>query len=68
MSAMAWTRDAQGNKVRWNRPPYYVRGVVNLVLPGEQLVNMATLSQRRAEFMKLQREDLQRKKIDGPGS
>ena len=57
-----WTRDADGEHVRWNRPPHYLAGVVNLLLPGEHSLLPNEMSKRRAEFMKLQRRDLKRTK------
>ncbi len=58
----SWTKDAAGEHVRWNEPPHYIDGVVNLLLPGETCLSPPELSKRRREFMKLQRRDLKRKK------
>ena len=58
-----WTKDADGEYIRWNRPPHYVNGVLNLLLPGEERVSMGEISKRRGEYMKLARRDLGRKSL-----
>lgn len=50
-----WTRDQDGNFVDWTKPPYYVGGVLNLLLPGEDAGKMPreTWCKRNEEYMKL---------------
>ena len=63
-----WTTDHEGHYIVWNRPPHYIDGVVNLLLFGEHSLKPQEMAKRRAEFMKLQKRDLKRRKNDGPGS
>lgn len=55
VSETNWTRDAGGEFVRWNEPPYYVGGILNLLLPGEDRPSDDELRKRRSEYLKLQR-------------
>lgn len=54
-STTDWTRDADGAFIDWTKPPYYVGGVLNLLLPGEDAGKMPreTWQKRNAEYMKL---------------
>lgn len=56
-----WTRDKDGNYIDWTMPPYYVNGVLTLILPGERDVDPDVLAKRRVEYMKLQRRRLKKK-------
>lgn len=53
-----WTRDENGGFVDWTKPPFYVNGILTLLLPGEAHADPDTLSKRRHEYMKLQRRRL----------
>lgn len=57
-----WTRDADGNFVDWTKPPYYVGGVLNLRLPGEDAGKMprGTWSKRNQEYMKLRKRSMKK--------
>ncbi len=48
------TLDADGREVDWTAPPYYVRGVLTLLLPGEdpRKVTDAVEWQRAAEYLR----------------
>ena len=56
-----WTRDEGGEFIDWTQPPYYVSGILNLVLPGERNVHPDILSKRRVEYVKLQKRRLKKK-------
>lgn len=56
-----WTRDADGKPIIWIRPPYYVNGVLNLVLPGEDMVSINELAKRRNEYLLQQRKRMAQK-------
>ena len=53
-----WTKDADGEFVRWNEAPHYVDGLLNLVLPGERDLQPAELRKRRHEYLKLRWRDM----------
>src|SRR5882672_2382604 len=50
-----WTRSADGKYVDWTKPPYYVGGVLRLVLEGEdpELVAGAVAQKRIHEYYRL---------------
>ena len=58
-----WTRDQDGNFVDWTKPPHYVGGVLDLVLPGEDRGRMPrdTFLKRNQEYMKLRRRSMKKK-------
>jgi len=47
-----WTRDKDGRRVNWTEPPYLVRGVLSLVLEGEdpRELDEDVFKQRLAEY------------------
>ncbi len=60
-----WTRDAAGEFVDWTKPPHYVGGVLDLVLPGEERDRMprSEFVKRTDEYMKLTKRTMKK----GPG-
>ena len=61
-----WTKGRDGKYIDWTKPPHYVRGVLNLVLPGEEDVSEAVLRQRREEYMRLTKRRMARKTKNAP--
>lgn len=57
-----WTRDADGNYVDWTKPPHYVGGVLDLVLPGEERDRMprAEFTKRREEYLRLRKRQMKK--------
>jgi hypothetical protein len=57
-----WTRDQDGNFVDWTKAPYYVGGVLNLRLPGEDAGKMArgTWSKRNREYLLLRKRSMKK--------
>ena len=53
-----WTKDADGNYIRWDEPPHYVDGILNLLLPGENHLTVNELRKRRTEYLKLRWRDM----------
>ena len=64
MSETNWTMDADGEFVRWNKPPHYVDGFLNLTLPGEDIVSHAELRKRRGEYMRLCWREIRKRRAD----
>jgi hypothetical protein len=58
-----WTRNADGSFVRWDQPPHYVGGVLNLRLPGEDAGKMAreTWSKRNREYLLLRKRSMKKR-------
>lgn len=48
-----WTRDHAGNFVDWIKPPYYVNGHLNLLLPHEIEISYEQLTKRNGEYLQL---------------
>jgi len=61
-----WTRDTEGNYIDWTQPPFYVRGVLHFMLPGETSIDFETLGKRTQEYMKLTRHRMTRRNKNGP--
>ena len=59
-----WTKDQLGEFVRWNEPPYYVGGLLTLILPGEDLISHTELSKRRGEYLKLCWREIRRRRAN----
>ena len=53
-----WTKDENGEYVRWNQPPHYVNGLLNLNLPSDEgELSPAEFRKRLGEYMKLSQRD-----------
>ena len=63
-----WTRDAKGKYIDWTQPPYYVNGVLNVLLPDERDISSETISKRITEYSKLTRRSLARRNKNAPGA
>ncbi len=61
-----WTRDQAGKHVDWTKRPYYVKGVLNVVLPHERELSHEEISKRIGEYMKLTWRQLKGKNEDAP--
>jgi len=58
VSGQDWTKDENGEYVRWHRPPHYVNGILNLLLAGEGRLSHDELRKRRSEYLKLRRREM----------
>jgi len=61
-----WTRDADGNYVDWRKPPYYVNGVLNVMMEHEEFISSPDISKRITEYMQLTRRAMSRRKENAP--